>query len=228
MDTIEAMIFDVDGTLVDSVPQHAEAWRQALADFGYAVELADVAAQIGKGGDKLMAEFVPATELSSISERLDAHRASLFKARFLAELRGFPRVRELFERLKAGGKRLALASSAKGDELEHYKRLVHVEDLLDGDASSDDAKESKPAPDIFEAALAAVGKPPAACLVIGDSPWDALAATKAGIPAVGVRCGGFPESVLLGAGYVRLYDDPQALLQAYDRVGDDAFRAPRR
>jgi beta-phosphoglucomutase-like phosphatase (HAD superfamily) len=126
--------------------------------------------------------------------------------------------------LRAGGKRIALASSAKGPELAHYKKLAHIADLVDTETSSDDAEKSKPHPDIFQAALARLGDPPPPrCVVVADSPYDAEAAARAGLRSVAVLCGGFEESWLRAAGYAVIYKDPQHLLDAYRREGDDAF-----
>jgi phosphoglycolate phosphatase-like HAD superfamily hydrolase len=222
-DEIKAVLFDVDGTLVDSVELHARSWQEALARFGVDVELEAVTAQIGKGGDKLIAAFVPAERRAAIEDELSRYRGELFKRDYLPRVRGFPGVRELFLRLQGDGKRLILASSAKDDELAELKRRAGIEDLIDGKVSSDDAERSKPDHDIFQAALAKAGCPVERVVVVGDSPWDAVAARRAGLRSVGVRCGGFPERVLVEAGFGVIHDDPAALLVAYQRHGDHAF-----
>jgi phosphoglycolate phosphatase-like HAD superfamily hydrolase len=123
----------------------------------------------------------------------------------------------LFERIKADGKRIALASSAKGDELEKYKKIANIADLVDAETSSDDAEQSKPHPDIFEAALERLGQiSPERVVVIGDTPYDAEAAGKAGLRTIGVLCGGFPEADLRAAGCIAIYRDPADLLARYD------------
>jgi beta-phosphoglucomutase-like phosphatase (HAD superfamily) len=115
---------------------------------------------------------------------------------------------------------VALASSAKGKELEHYKRVAGIEDLVDAEASSDDAEKSKPHPDIFEAALKSLGDPtPDSCVVIGDTPYDAIAAGRANLRTVGFLCGGFPAGSLWQAGVVAVYADPAALLAEYETRG---------
>jgi HAD superfamily hydrolase (TIGR01509 family) len=223
---IEAVIFDVDGTLVDSVDLHARAWQEAFAQFGYDVAFDDVRAQIGKGGDQLIPVFVSASDLDRVGSRIDKYRAEVFAVEYLQKVEAFAQVRELVAALQGDGKHIALASSAKGDELEHYKRVASIEDLIQAETSSDDAERSKPYPDIFRAALHKLRQPPLArCAIVGDSPYDAEAARRAGIRSVGMRCGGFPEDVLRAAGFVRLYDDPAHLLQAYRRLGDEAFSA---
>jgi HAD superfamily hydrolase (TIGR01549 family) len=224
--TIEAIIFDVDGTLVDSVDQHARAWQEALADFGHQLGFAEVRSQIGKGADQLLPALVPRAELERIGPALEAHRAQLFKRKYLPEVQGFAKVPELFQALRAGGKRLALASSAKGDELSHYKALAGIEALVDAETSSDDAERSKPFPDIFQATLERLGNPaPERCVVVGDTPYDAQAAAAASLRTIGLLCGGFPKTSLEAAGCALIYENPEALLAHYQRLGDGALVA---
>lgn len=211
-------IFDVDGTLVDSVDLHARAWQEALAHFGHNVAFERVRSQIGKGGDQLMPVFLSREELAEKGEALERYRSELFKRRYLGEVRGFAGVRELFQRLLADGWRIALASSAKGDELQTYKDRAGISDLLDAETSSDDAEKSKPHPDIFEAALARLRLPASECVVIGDSPYDAEAATKAGVRAVGFLCGGFPRAALVAAGFAELYAGAEDVLARYEET----------
>jgi HAD superfamily hydrolase (TIGR01549 family) len=163
-----------------------------------------------------MPALVPPAWLARIGEALEAYRSELFKKKYLPTVRGFPKVRALFERLSSDGLTLALASSAKGDELKHYKRLADIDDLVDVETNADDVEQSKPTPDIFLAALERLGNPPPRlCAVVGDTPYDAIAAAHAHIRAVGVRCGGFSPESLLQAGCIALYEDPADLLTHY-------------
>lgn len=212
---IDAVIFDVDGTLVDSVDLHTRAWQEALAHFGYEVGFQLIRSQIGKGGDQLMPVFVPEADLKRVEEELDSFRSDLFKRKYLDQVRGFHRTRALFQHLKAEGKRVALASSAKGDELAYYKRAADIDDLVDTETSSDDAERSKPYPDIFQAALDRLGVAAERAVVIGDSPWDAVAARKAGLRTIGVLCGGFPEADLREAGCAEIRQGPEDILRHY-------------
>jgi HAD superfamily hydrolase (TIGR01549 family) len=213
---IEAILFDIDGTLVDSVDFHAEAWQRAFAHFGKQIPFRDVRQQIGKGGDQLMPVFLSKEQLGRFGEDLEKYRGDLYKREYLPRVQAFPGVRPLFERLMRDGVRIGLASSAHGDELQEYKRIANIDDLVRAETSADDADRSKPHPDIFVAALETVGNPPpATVLVVGDTPYDAEAAVKAGLGTIGVRCGGFPDAQLRGAGCIALYDDPQDLLAAY-------------
>ena len=119
---INVVIFDIDGTLVDSVDLHAEAWRVAFKKFGKTVSFADIRRQIGKGADQLLPVFWSAGELSKFGEDLEEYRSELFKKEYLPHVKSFPKVRQLFERIRKDRKRIALASSAKGDELTRTRR----------------------------------------------------------------------------------------------------------
>jgi len=216
---LKAIIFDIDGTLVDSVDLHARAWQETFRHFGREVEFEKVRHQIGKGGDQLMPVFFSAEELERFGEEMEKYRGRLFKREYLPQVRPFPQVRELFERIQEDGKRIALASSAKKDELKVYKELARITDLVEEETSADDADKSKPHPDIFEAALAALGDVEAhEAIVIGDTPYDAEAAGKINLRTIGVLCGGFPEAELRAAGCTHLYRDPADLLARYEQT----------
>jgi HAD superfamily hydrolase (TIGR01549 family) len=214
---IKAVIFDVDGTLVDSVDLHARAWQEALAHFGKHFDFERVRYQIGKGGDQLMPVFLTQAELDEFGDELEEYRGQLFKREYLSRVKAFPKVRELFERVKHEGLQIALASSAKADELKTYKKLANIEDLVEEETSSDDAEKSKPHPDIFEAALSRLDDTrPSEAIVVGDTPYDAEAAGKAGLQTIGLLSGGFPEADLRAAGCATIYRDPADLLANYD------------
>ncbi len=213
---IKAVIFDIDGTLVDSVALHAKAWQEALHKFGHDVPFDAIRRQIGKGGDQLLPVFLTKEEISDYGDELEKYRGELFKKKYLSQVRPIPCVRELFQRLRHDGKQIALASSAKGDELETYKRIAHIEDLVDEETSSDDAERSKPHPDIFEAALARLRNVhPKEVVVVGDSPYDEQAAGKLGLRGIAVRSGGFSDQDLRAAGFSEIYNDVADLLNHY-------------
>jgi HAD superfamily hydrolase (TIGR01509 family) len=214
---IRAAIFDVDGTLIDSVDLHAEAWQWAFAHFGHDIPYEQVRQQIGKGGDQLMPVFLSDRELRDIGEKMEKWRGELYEREYIHRVRPFPRVRELFLRLRNDGKQIALASSAKKDEVNFYNEVANVADLLDTRTSADDAEKSKPHPDIFHAALARLeGVRAEEAIVIGDTPYDAQAAAKAGIATIGLLCGGFPEHDLREAGCIEIYPAPADLLDHYE------------
>ena len=213
----DGVIFDVDGTLVDSVDLHAEAWRQTLAAHGFDLPFDRIRGQIGKGGDQLMPALLPRSVVERDGEAIEAERGRLFKADYLHRVQPFPGVADLFRHVLAQGQRIALGSSGKPEEVDHYKRLLGIDGLDLAQTTSADAERSKPHPDIFEAALRAVGLPASAVAAVGDSPFDATAACRAGITPLGVRCGGFPDEALTEAGAAALFDGPADLLARYAR-----------
>jgi HAD superfamily hydrolase (TIGR01549 family) len=213
---IEAVIFDIDGTIVDSVDLHARAWQRAFAKFGKNIAFEAIRTQIGKGADQLMPVYLSKQELEDFGEKMESYRGELFKEEYLPKVRAFPKVRPLFERLKGDNKRISLASSAKKDELERYKQIAQIGDLIDSETSSDDVENSKPCPDVFNVALNQLKIDPENIAVVGDTPYDAEAARKAGLKSIGVLCGGWTQSQLQRAGCIAIYRDPADLLTRYD------------
>jgi HAD superfamily hydrolase (TIGR01509 family) len=213
-----AILFDIDGTLLDSNDLHARAWAEVFRRHGHEVPIEAVRRQIGKGADKLMPVFLPEDEVKRVGEKLKKERVALFREKYLPQAHVFPKVRDLFERLAADGKQVALASSATGPELNEYKERLGIADLLDAHTSADDAERSKPDPDIFLAALHRLGDPDRAeTVVVGDTPYDAEAGRKAGLRVVGVTCGGWPADDLRAAGCVAVYRHPADLLAHYEQ-----------
>ena len=209
------VIFDVDGTLIDSVDLHAHAWLEAVRHFGKDATFEEVREQIGKGSDQLMPVFWSENEVRERGKEITKWRTELFAEKYMPQVKGFPKVRELVEFLMAKGKRIALASSAAGEELTEYKKRAGIEDLIKAETSADDVEKSKPHPDIFAAALEELGNPPVEeAIVIGDTPYDIEAASKINLRTVAVLCGGFPEESLRGA--VAIYRDPADLLARYE------------
>jgi beta-phosphoglucomutase-like phosphatase (HAD superfamily) len=221
---LEAIIFEVDGTLVDSVDLHARAWREALAHFGVRIPYPEVRSQIGKGADQLLAALVPEDRLQEIAGPLATFRARLYREAYLPQVVAYPAVKRLVARLRGDGKRIGLASPAEEGELGHYVREAAIEGLYDAATSAGDADRAR-WPDVVQGALAKLGTPPERCRVVGDTPFEASAAVRAGVVPVGVLCGGFPPELLRRAGCVALHRDPAALLAAYERHGDAAFAA---
>lgn len=215
---LKAVIFDIDGTLVDSVDLHAQAWKEAFKHFGKDIPYQQIRHQIGKGGDQLMPVFFSREELEEFGEHLEEYRGKIYKRDYLPRVRAFPGVRELFERIRADGLRIGLASSAKEDELGTYKKIANIEDLVEEQTSADDVDKSKPHPDVFKAALDQLGDvSPQEAIAIGDTPYDAEAAGKLKLRTIGVLCGGFPKEELDAAGCIAIYQDPADLLDHYDQ-----------
>ena len=213
----KAVLFDVDGTLIDTVDLHAASWRQILWRYGRETSHDDVRRQIGKGGDLLMPVFLQEEMVERQGKEIEGARADLFLKEYFPRARPFPDVRPLFERIQRAGQRLVLASSGKADEVERYSKLAGIEDLVEAATSADDAEKSKPNPDIFVAALeriAPIG--PDQAIVVGDTPYDVEAARRAGLRTIGVLSGGYARAELEKAGCVAIYWDCADLLRNYD------------
>jgi phosphoglycolate phosphatase-like HAD superfamily hydrolase len=163
-----------------------------------------------------MPVFFSKQELGDFGDDLETYRGELFKAEYLPKVKTFPKVRELFIRIRADGKRLGLASSAKGSELTAYKKIARIEDLVEAETSSGDVEKSKPYPDVFAAALERLAVAPDRVIAIGDTPYDAEAGNKINLHLVGLLCGGWDEESLRQAGCMAVYRDPAELLERYD------------
>lgn len=213
---IEALLCDIDGTLVQSNWLHAEAWRLAFAEMGIALEQEDVRRQIGKGGDELIPVFVPWWQREQVEEPLKRYRKFLFGQDFMPQVKPLPQAREFLARVKQAGIRIALASSADKDDLLIYKKIVGMDGLVDEETSADDADRSKPHPDIFSAALERLKLPAKKCIALGDTPYDAEAAGKAGLRTIGVTTGGWSHEELMAAGCVEVYESVAELLARFE------------
>ena len=209
------MIFDVDGTLVDSNDAHARAWVDAFAEHGITVAYDQVRRAIGMGGDKLMPLVSGFEEDSAAGKPIAKRRKEIFKDVWLPRLHPFEDTRELVQRLVGDGFTLAIASSASDEELHPLLEVARVADLIPTRTSSDDADRSKPDPDIVKAALKRAGCAHERAVMIGDTPYDVEAALRAGIQIVALTCGGWDRRDLSGA--IEIYGDPADLLRSYDR-----------
>lgn len=210
---LKAVIFDIDGTLIDSVDLHARSWVDSFARFGVHVTFDDVRRHIGEGADRLLPTFVPPGMPDDKRKQLEEFRSDLFKRNYLGKVKPFPKVRELFGRIKADRCKLVLASSCAADEIDQYKAIAGITDMTDHDVTADDAGSSKPSPDIFIEALdrlAPIG--PSQTCVVGDTKYDGEAARRAGVPFLGLLCGGSTRDELERSGAVAIYRDPAELL----------------
>ncbi|CAF1087928.1 unnamed protein product [Adineta ricciae] len=225
---LDAVIFDVDGTLIDTVDYHAKSWYDALQHYNIKCNLPDVRMQIGKAADQLLPVFATEEQIKKYAEEIKARKARLFQDNYLEKVRPFPGVRELFEMIKKRNVRIALASSAQQDELELYKDIAKVSDLVDCQTSSNskDVKRSKPYPDIFLAAMKLLKNARNdRVVVIGDTPWDAQAALAAKLKIAGVLCGGFEEKLLRESGCQWIYPDILGLTKNYDTLTNDILKS---
>jgi HAD superfamily hydrolase (TIGR01509 family) len=213
MAAYRGVIFDVDGTLVDSNEAHALAWVEALGEYGHHVTLDRVRRLIGMGSDQLLREVTSLTKDSPAGEQIVSRRSAIFKQRYLPSLKPLPGTRDLVLRLLADGVKLVVASSATKDELGPLLEIAQVADLLREQTSADDVAHSKPEPDIVVAALERLGLATDETVMIGDTPYDVAAAAMAGVCMIGLRSGGWDDVGLTGA--LGVYDDPADLLAHY-------------
>ena len=214
-----AFIFDIDGTLVDSNEFHVDSWDSAFRRFGKEFPRERLRAQIGKGSDQYLPEFLTPDEIDRFGKELDDYRSDLFRKEYLPKVRPFSKVRELFHRIRDDNKRIVLASSGKKADTKYYIHLLNVDKLIDGYVSGDDADQSKPAPDIFAASLKKLGGiSPNDAVTVGDTRFDIEAARKAGMKTIAFLCGGTSGPVLREAGAVAIYRDPASLLAHYDEL----------
>jgi HAD superfamily hydrolase (TIGR01509 family) len=210
---VRGVLFDVDGTLIDSNAAHAHAWVEALREHKIKVSFDEVRPLIGMGGDKLLPRLSGIEAKSRAGQAIGRRRRQLFLERYLSKLRAFPGSRTLVKHLRERGKRVYVATSAHDDELRPLLERAGVADLIEGTASSGDAERSKPDRDIVEAALRRSGLPAAQVVLIGDTPYDIEAATRSRVSAIGLRCGGWSAGALHGA--VAVYENPADVLAHY-------------
>jgi HAD superfamily hydrolase (TIGR01509 family) len=208
------IILDVDGTLVDSNHAHAQAWVEALKEAGHPVPYERIRPLIGMGGDNLLPAACGISADDPVGKAIAERRGEVFRTRYLSRIEAFPGTREVLQDLKARGFRLAVASSAQKEELEPLLQLAGVHDLIESKTSADDADNSKPDPDIIQAALRRLGCAPAEAVMIGDTPYDVEAARRAGVDSIGFRCGGWDDTGLKGP--IAVYDGPWDLRRRLD------------
>jgi HAD superfamily hydrolase (TIGR01509 family) len=211
---LRAVLLDVDGTLVDSNDAHAKAWVDAFAEFGHPVTFERVRPLIGMGGDKLMPEVVAIGAESPAGKPIAKRRSDIFRERYLPNLKPFPRVKELLQRMRSEGLELVIATSAKKQELEPLLEICGASTLITGKVSSDDAEESKPDGDIVAAALARAGVAANEALMLGDTPYDVEAAERVQVGTVALRSGGWDDAALGHA--LVIYTDVSDLLERYN------------
>lgn len=214
MAQIKAVLFDVDGTLLDSNDAHAHAWLDALRGHGRDLPFDLVRSKIGKGGDKLLMEVAGIDDESTEGKLIIDRRVALLKALYLPDLGPFPGARALVERLRAQFLCCVVTSAGSAD-VKDLLRAAAVADLFEHIVTSDDADNSKPDPDLVQAALDKLGVGPNEAVMIGDTPYDIASAKKTGVGTIAFRSGGWNDQDLEGA--IAIYDGPEDLLAHLDR-----------
>jgi HAD superfamily hydrolase (TIGR01509 family) len=214
-----AMLFDLDGTLVDTNRAHVDAWMKTLAAYGHPVPEERIWEEVGKGGDQLVPSVLPDASERETKMLKDGEKKAFLQTAARSHFKTFPGAEELLDELRARGVTLALATSSGKDVIgaiftsadRDLRPCFHV--MVDGD----DVESSKPAPDIVQEAVKRTGFAAKECAMIGDTPYDASAALKAGVAAMGVLTGPASEAVLREAGATRVFRDLVEMHAALER-----------
>ncbi len=209
-----AVLFDVDGTLVDTSYLHAVCWWEAFAQAGHEVPMAPIHRAIGMGSDLLLDKLLPADRDTSADAAISAAHGALYSV-YWSRLRPLPGAADLLRACHGRGLRVVLASSADPGELDILRAALDADDAIDEATSAGDVSQSKPAPDLVEVALDKAGLDPGEAVFVGDAVWDAQACQRAGVACLGVLSGGISRAELLDAGAVRVYQDAAEILAAF-------------
>ena len=218
---VQAVIFDMDGTLIDTNAVHVEAWRRAFHRCGFEIEESRIMAEIGKGGDMLVPSILDEATENEQGEQLRQYCGDEFLGIAASQsLQMFPNATELLQALHEHGIKTAIATSATQEHLEAIQKSAdcNLEELVDVVVTATDAERSKPEPDIVLAAVEKLELSPEQCIMIGDTPHDAEACRRAGVAFVGLRSGGHDEGVLSEAGAVSVWEDTADLLDHLDEL----------
>jgi phosphoglycolate phosphatase-like HAD superfamily hydrolase len=208
-------IFDVEGTLVDTVPQHLRSLQEALEQASFAVSYETLQPYSGLDGNQTLQILAPKLDGTRLKEILHAH-ARIFETKYLPSVKPFSGVRGVFEALTERGGRIALATECKGPELKHYLSLLDIDEFIAATACGDDVEHGKPDPRIVGMALRKLDLSGPQAVMIGDTPYDAEAAFGAGAAAAGVLTGGFSTAALRAAGCFAVEDEISRLLGALE------------
>ena len=213
MAELRAVILDIDGTLLDSNAAHARAFVDSAREQGIAADYEQILRLIGKGGDKLIPEVFGFEQESEEGKRLDGRKGEIFRERYLPARTPTPGARALLERMRDAGLKLVVATSSNRADVRALLEQAGVHDLIEEATSAGDVEESKPDPDVVEAAVETTGGPAEEAVMLGDTPYDVEAASRAGVRIIAVRSGGWSDRELRGA--VAVYEDPEDLLAHY-------------
>jgi HAD superfamily hydrolase (TIGR01509 family) len=210
------VLFDVDGTLVDTPYLHAVCWAEALRQGGHHVPMATVHRAIGMGGEELLDHLIGSHRDRGGDEALHTAHLTLYKQHW-GRLQALPGAAELLRACATHELRVVLASSASQEELAALRSALDADDAIDDATSSADAGSGKPAPDILQAALEQSALAPQRCVFVGDAVWDGQASARAGVVFIGLTCGGTSEAELRENGAIEVWRDPAHLLANLER-----------
>ena len=199
MQRYRGVLLDVDGTLLDSVEAHGRSWQQAFADHGHAIQLLAIERLIGMGGDHLVEKLTGIAKDTPEFKAMSKRHGELFRDNYLAKLGPVSGARDFVLRLQRAGYHIAVASSAKREDLDQLLARANVRDLIEHGATSDEAERTKPDPDIIEAAAAKLPCRHDELVMVGDTPYDIEAARRAGIDTIAVASGVFAAEEMTGA-----------------------------
>jgi HAD superfamily hydrolase (TIGR01509 family) len=214
--TPTTVLFDVDGTLVDTNYLHTVCWWEAFRQARRDVPMASIHRAIGMGSDQLLDALLPPDRDRNDDDSIRAAHSAL-AATYWSRQRPLRGAAELLRACKKRGLRVILASSAEEREFAALRAALHADDAVDGAASAADAERSKPAPDLVRIALDKARARPDTTVFVGDTVWDVQACGKAGVPCVGLLSGGVSRGELLDAGAVEVYEGPAELLAELPR-----------
>ena len=203
------VLFDVDGTLMDTNYLHTLAWARAFGDAGEWAPMNAIHRLVGMGGDQLVPEALGHDSPQAVDARSPRY------AELIGEARAFPGARDLVIDAHRRGLAVVLATSSPADELDVLLAILDIDDFLEGKTTADDIDESKPAPDVFLTAMTGNSLDPGRTLAVGDSTWDIRAARDAGIGCIAVETGGFSQHELSEAGALHVYRDIEELRQQF-------------
>jgi phosphoglycolate phosphatase-like HAD superfamily hydrolase len=214
----QLLIFDIEGTLIDCVPQSLICWREAFASCGYEFTSEDLHRHSGRDPDEMIRLLLPEAAADRLAERLKKTQGRCYRERFLPAVKPFPDVGALFSQIKRAGALTGLATTCAREEMRHYCRVAEISELVDHTACGEDVAREKPHPDLIDLVLSRAKIPPGDAVMVGDTPYDAQAGRRASVLAVGLMSGGFTRAELDAAGCAAVYPDPSALLKAFETV----------
>lgn len=214
----QLIIFDIEGTLIDCVPQILMCWREAFAACGYEFTREQLHRHSGRDPDEMIRLLLPEAAADRLAEKLKKSQGRCYRERYLPAVKPFPDVRALFSQIKRAGAITGLATTCSREEMRHYCRITEIAELVDHTACGEDVAREKPHPDLIDLVLARAKIAPGDALMVGDTPYDAQAGQRASVTALGLMSGGFTTAELEAAGCAAVCADPSALFKGFETV----------